>query len=168
MTIRPIGWLVSRGVEQKLIIYCFLVAFISPALLGCVTFSCTLTVTLFDRAWRAGRAGTRPSNWLATRGWWQPGGLSFGGRGLTDPSAARVGGEIAGKQHAPTAGIREVRSTVSGDRDASALPKVQHMKLINAIKQMTKILTSVGTNERAEVPVNWQICPPKQRNSDCY
>ena len=56
-----------------------------------------------------------------------PGGLLFGGRGLTDRSAARVGGEIAGKQHAPTAGIREV---VSGDRDASALPEVQHMKLM--------------------------------------
>ena len=57
-----------------------------------------------------------------------PGGLYFGGRGLTDRSAARVGGEIAGKQHAPTAGIRDVRSTVIGDRDASALPEVQHME----------------------------------------
>ena len=46
--------------------------------------------------------------------------------GLTDRSAARAGGEIAGKQHALTAGISEVRSTVSGDLDASALPKVQH------------------------------------------
>ena len=40
-------------------------------LLGCVTFSFTLTVTWSDRAWRAGRAGIRPPNWLATRGRWQ-------------------------------------------------------------------------------------------------
>ena len=50
----------------------------------------------------------------------------FGGRGLTDRSSARVGGEIAGKQHAPTAGISSEHS--ERDRDASALPEVQHMK----------------------------------------
>ena len=49
---------------------------------------------------------------------------------LVDRSATRVGGEIAGKQHAPTAGIREVWSTVSGDRDAFALPEGQYMKLM--------------------------------------
>ena len=57
-----------------------------------------------------------------------PGSLRFGGMGLTDRSAARVGGEIAGQQNAPTAGIRGVRSTVSGDWYDSALPEVQHMK----------------------------------------
>ena len=51
--------------------------------------------------------------------WWE---------GVTDRSVTRVDGEIVGKQHAPTAGIRGVQSTLSRDWDASALPAVQHVK----------------------------------------
>ena len=68
---------VRVGSELLFSIYkcCFLAGVFSPALLGCVTFSCTLTVTWFDRAWRAGRAGIRPSNWLVGGSNLLPGGL---------------------------------------------------------------------------------------------
>ena len=42
---------------------------------------------------------------------------------------------------------------MSGDRDASALQEVHHSHETDDIKQMTKILTSFGTNERAEATV---------------
>ena len=43
---------------------------------------------------------------------------------------------MAGKQHATTAGIRGVQSIVSGDRDASVLPVVQHVKRMLLTRQL--------------------------------